>query len=436
MHDRSSFAKLLPLFGALTLSLVGRVASGEEEPPAVEVDESELARLLAPENPVEIQIVKAVSIPRTKGRLAVLYRYAGEKHWQHEQRRSGTLGSAIAVIEEAEGRCDEEGGSTDAIDACYVEAAPDPFVGWTRYGLKVFSWKVAIVNPRKGAKGVVATKELWRLAAKGNASSSLSPELRVSDLDLDKRLEVTATIVLGLPDTDSFYEETVGATFVLDAADLREQFAMIREHRGEGGDVSMVSEHLEAVYRANDEDGDGHPELLVNGKNRRTHEDPTDGEHGGTYKRASRIGPLTCPYDVESDSWRCPGKGGTLSSRPPVAGHLWRAATPPPRRSRPLPPPTAPRAPPRPGHNGPDEEEAPEAAPTKTPPPPRCKIVVHDPESPLNVRSGPATRHPVVATIAHGREVQPAERRGRWMRIMRPAVGWIWAPNTREICGD
>ncbi len=429
------------LSSALILSLEGRVASAEEESPLTTLDDEGVAKLLSPDNPIEIRIVANVPIPRGKGRRAVLYRYSGVKRWQHEQRRAGTLDQSITAIEEAEGRCDEEGGSTDSVDACYVEAAPDPFVGWARYGLKVFTWKVAIVDPGATSKKVIATRDLWHLAAAGKAVISLSPELRVTDLDRDNLAEVTATIAHGLPDTDSFYEEAVAATFIFDARDLREQFAMIREHHGAGGDVSMVSDHTEAVYRANDEDGDGHPDLLVRGKNNRSHEDPTDGDHGGTYDRSSRIGPLTCPYDDESDSWRCPGKGGATSTRPRVCAHLWRAAAPRPPRTPPArsTPPRSPRESDPPPVSTPPtalEQDTARPAEVAAPTPPRCRIVVHDPSSPLNVRSGPGTRHPVVATIAHGREVQQAARRGRWMRIMSPAVGWIWAPSTREVCGE
>lgn len=48
----------------------------------------DLAALLAPDNPGEIQVVTVLPIPQIKGQQAVLYRWLGDQRWELVQRRA------------------------------------------------------------------------------------------------------------------------------------------------------------------------------------------------------------------------------------------------------------------------------------------------------------------------------------------------------------
>ena len=64
----------------------------------------------------------------------------------------------------------------------------------------------------------------------------------------------------------------------------------------------------------------------------------------------------------------------------------------------------------------------------------RCTHHVNDPDSELNVRSGPRSRASVVGRVAHGTTLQIGERRGRWIEVRGPVTGWAWAENVERRC--
>jgi len=63
-----------------------------------------------------------------------------------------------------------------------------------------------------------------------------------------------------------------------------------------------------------------------------------------------------------------------------------------------------------------------------------CSLVVHDPDSTLNVRSEPRARAEVAGTVPHGAIVDVQETRGMWRRIESPVAGWVWGPSLRRTC--
>ncbi len=63
----------------------------------------------------------------------------------------------------------------------------------------------------------------------------------------------------------------------------------------------------------------------------------------------------------------------------------------------------------------------------------RCVTRVHDPASPLVVRSVPGARSPRRGEVAHGREVSVHEVRGAWSRIAAPP-GWVFSAHLRHSC--
>jgi Bacterial SH3 domain len=76
----------------------------------------------------------------------------------------------------------------------------------------------------------------------------------------------------------------------------------------------------------------------------------------------------------------------------------------------------------------PQSPQSPQAART-------CRIIVTDPEPPLNVRSSPvvATDN-IVATINNGVALQVTGQQSGWLELSAPMVGWVYQSLTTNTC--
>ncbi len=84
----------------------------------------------------------------------------------------------------------------------------------------------------------------------------------------------------------------------------------------------------------------------------------------------------------------------------------------------------------------------PNSSPTKpsptpsssTPTPENCKLIVEDPQSPLNVRSAPNENSDKVGTLNNGEVVTFVTAQNGWIQISDPVSGWISKSRTRRVC--
>jgi hypothetical protein len=74
-------------------------------------------------------------------------------------------------------------------------------------------------------------------------------------------------------------------------------------------------------------------------------------------------------------------------------------------------------------------------SPRSTPSAQTCRIIVTDPEPPLNVRSSPvvATDN-IVATINNGVALQVSGQRSGWLKLSAPIGGWVYQSLTTNTC--
>lgn len=275
--------------------------------PRIEATETAIEATTAIEGPPGSSIALAIE-PDAPERVAVLA----------ERRDYGSVFALVTVdrsqtaaedeaddpeMDEEEGLggpCASEEDSDDAFCECVVAHGATIDAGWAE-ALERSVVRLLLVHlAREG--------ELFRVQAQVELTEPVlvedieGVELRGSDLDGDGRTEITAIFGFTVPDCDTFQEDagTLGAIF--DAGDLHLQAAFVRASASTGGDSDVNSDSIETVWRAADEDGDGHADLRVRATTRSASSDPPDDE---TYEHETRASTV-CPYDLTTDRWQCP----------------------------------------------------------------------------------------------------------------------------------
>lgn len=215
-------------------------------------------------------------------------------------RSSETDATIDATIDEPEDDpCESEEENDDALCDCLRAGASSVDAGWL----------AALGRPAVRYELVqLAHTDTYRVIARAPLTEPVlvedieGVELRANDMDGDGRTEITAIFGFTVPDCDTFQEDggTLGAIF--DASDLHLQGAFVRESTSMGGDSDVNSDSIETVWRAADEDGDGHADLRVRATTRTSSSDPPDYE---TYEHETSASAV-CPYDLTTDRWQCP----------------------------------------------------------------------------------------------------------------------------------
>ncbi len=410
-------------------------------PPGVETDRVESSALELAIEPVEGGARAVVTVERGRVRY-VLFRYDGAAVARSRIAAEPDGAFRLEVIEQAIGDCEADVDDYQLFD-CAARVAPDPYLAASVF-CAAQGWGVAVLELRGNTYERLARRLLFALACNEGEVLGQEPALRARDPDGDGREELIAIIPVRLVRRDmgmTGHDEGVVA-YVLDTS-LRTQLRVTSHHSSENRDVAGTTTICRGGWRFTDVNGDGHDDVRVDARCRHDWQDEESGRSSRENERDRR----DCPYDGERDEWVCAppiaewlftgGIDGVVGETPedvraalslgaglPAALERARA------RDAELEEGGAPATDPAPPERAPAAEAPPPAAR------PRCTFVVDDPAPPLRVRAGPSARAAIAGELANGTELELGERRGRWARIERPAVGWIWTANVRERCAE
>lgn len=271
-----------------------------------------LRRALGDGAPEAVEIVATHAMGRER---LVLARVRDDVRWQHRQDPDTVVATLERMTDEAEA-CETGGGTLDVTCALPI-ARGDLHLAWSLLGVDVFAWEVVRLRPAGiGSYSVAARRRLF--PASRVPETAEPPKFKVYDVDLDRRSELTVIVPVDDPTGDAMEQITGEVGFILDATDLREQFAATRRHTYSYEDVSRSDSEAETVWLAKDLDADGHPDLQVRETVRERQSGGEDDEGPPTRRSTTRT--TTCPYDQARDVWTCPeALGRQLLPRPAPA---------------------------------------------------------------------------------------------------------------------
>jgi hypothetical protein len=347
--------------------------------------------------------------------------------------RIGAMPDGDEQLEAIEYACDDE--DDYGRFGCAVAVAPDPYVAASMLTDRAHAWGVAIVEARGGEHVRTARRFLFALSTDEGTALDRPAELRVRDADRDGEEELIVTLpIVPLRDDSNMNGGDSGViAYVLDASDLRTQFRVTADYESMVMDVAGTTTTCRGAWRFADVNGDGRDDITVRSS---CTEDWQD-EESGDSQRTRSADRRDCLYDAASDAWPCgepaiaawlfgPSSSGAVLAEAPeqLSAAMGGVGA---RFDETL---AAHRAEMGEAEGGGDGESR-DPAPLGVP---RCVHVVQDPAPPLRVRASPSARAEIAGELPNGTELVLLEHAGRWSRIERPVVGWVYRENVQERC--
>lgn len=398
----------------------------EPAPSEAEVEAASIERAI---EPVEDGATIVASVERGRSRY-VLFQWNG----------AAVARERILAEENGEDRLDAFDGALESCDDeddysrydCVVRAVPDAYLAASALG-DGHAWGVAVVEARDGTFVRTARRFLFAWSEDEGSVLDRAAELRARDVDADGEAELIVTLPIVPLRSDlrmNGLDEAVVA-YVLDPDDLRTQLRVTSDYTSSVMDVAGTTTSCRGAWRFADVNHDAHDDIAIRARCSADWQD----EESGDSRRTPTSDRRECLYDSATDAWPC--------GEPPIAAWLFDGgdsgavvAETPETLGAAL------------GDLGSqfsaiaaarDDEragEAEDAPPAPSPLARACVHIVDDPAPPLRVRTAPSTRSDVAGELANGTELVLLERRGRWARIDRPTVGWVFTENVRERCGE